>query len=287
MLIDAARNGDDAAFRRLVEGERAALHAHCYRMLGSLHDAEDAFQETMLRAWRGLRGFEGRSSLRGWLYRIATNVCIDAIQRRRKRTQPFEYGAATNHGRETPGGPEREPAWIELRPDRELGIENGASAPEVRYERREAVELAFTAANQVLSARQRAVLILRDVLGFSAKESAVMLETTVTSINSALQRARRAVDERLLEQNRHASLSPVADARVRKLVERFVSALERDDVDAILALIAEDVPLTKAGSRELLPRLRRERRLLAHRLAGDDRAPRNPPILFLPATPSV
>jgi hypothetical protein len=114
-----------------------------------------------------------------------------------------------------------------------------------------------------------------------------MLETTVTSINSALQRARRAVDERLLEQNRHASLSPVADARVRKLVERFVSALERDDVDAILALIAEDVPLTKAGSRELLPRLRRERRLLAHRLAGDDRAPRNPPILFLPATPSV
>jgi RNA polymerase sigma-70 factor (ECF subfamily) len=224
MPPDAPWTGEKETFRRLVEGQRAALHAHCHQMLGSLHDAEDAVQETMLRAWRGLPGFEGRSSLSSWLHQIATNVCSDAIHRRRKHTQPFEYAAATRPGREAPWELEREPTSIQLHPDRELEIRDGAAAPDAQCERREAVGLAFTAAQQVLSARQRAMLILRDVLGFSAKDAAVMLETTVASINSALQRARRAIDEHPLEESHEAGLRSVGDARVRDLVRRFVNA---------------------------------------------------------------
>src|ERR671930_2216060 len=170
-LLDAARGGDQDAFARLMAPYRAELHAHCYRMLGSVHDAEDALQDALLRAWRGLSRFEGRSSLRSWLYTIATNSCLTLIGRRPKRVLPIDYGpAADPHG--GPGEPLVESVWIEPYPDEKLGLEDGLAAPEARYEQRESVELAFVAALQNLPATQRAVLILRDVLGFSARETA-------------------------------------------------------------------------------------------------------------------
>src|SRR5918996_6234051 len=176
-LLEAARGGDEDAFGRLVELYRAELHAHCYRMLGSVHDAEDALQDALLRAWRGLPRFEGRSSARSWLYRIATNACLDVIARRPKRVLPIDYGAATDPER-GPGEPITESVWLEPYPDERLGLEDGYAAPEATYEQRESVELAFVAALQHLPPRQRAVLILREVLGFSAREVAESLETT-------------------------------------------------------------------------------------------------------------
>jgi RNA polymerase sigma-70 factor (ECF subfamily) len=238
-LLEAARGGDEDAFRRIVEPHHGALHAHCYRMLGSLHDAEDALQETLLRAWRGLSGFRGRSSARSWLYRIATNACLDAIARRPKRVLPIDYGPATAP-QVDPGEPLVESVWIEPYPDETLGLEGGYAAPEARYEQREAVELAFIAALQHLPARQRAVLILREVLGFSAREVSESLETTVASVNSALQRARKAVDQRLPEQSQQATLRSLGDERIRDLVESYVDAWRRGDVDALRALLAED-----------------------------------------------
>jgi RNA polymerase sigma-70 factor, ECF subfamily len=238
-LLQAARGGDEDAFRRLVEPSHRELHAHCYRMLGSVHDAEDALQDAMLRAWRGLPGLEARGRLRGWLYKIATNACLDAIGRRPKRVLPIDYGppvAAPTDPTETVS----EPVWLEPYPDGELGLEDGRAAPEARYERREAVELAFIAALQHLPPRQRAVLILREVLGFSAREVAEALGTTVASVNSALQRARRGIDERLPERTQQATLRSLGDVRVRDLVQRFIDAFEAGDVDAILALLAED-----------------------------------------------
>ena len=238
-LLGAARGGDEDAFRNLVEPHHAALHAHCYRMLGSLHDAEDALQDTLLRAWRGLSGVRRRSSLRAWLYRIATNACIDASARRPKRVLPIDHGPSAGPD-DDPGEPLSESVWVEPYPDEKLGVEDGYAAPEARYEQREAVELAFIAALQHLPARQRAVLILREVLGFSAREVAESLETTVASVNSALQRARKAVDERLPARSQQATLRSLGDERVRDLVERFIDAFESGDVDAILALLAED-----------------------------------------------
>src|ERR671919_690319 len=169
-LLEEARAGDEDAFRRLVEPHRNELHAHCYRMLGSVHDAEDALQDALLRAWRGLAKFEGRSSLRSWLYRIATNTCLDSIARRPKRMLPVDYGPATDPHQGT-GEPLVESVWIEPYPDERVGLEDGYAAPEARYEERESVELAFIAALQHLPASQRAVLVLREVLGFSAKEA--------------------------------------------------------------------------------------------------------------------
>src|SRR5947209_5641793 len=176
-LLEAARGGRQEAFAQLVEPHRAQLHAHCYRMLGSVHDAEDALQEALLRAWRGLGRFEGRSSVRSWLYTIATNTCLSAIERRPKRVLPVDYAPATDP-QVGPGEPVVESVWIEPYPDEILGLEDGYAAPEARYEQRESVELAFVAALQHLPATQRAVLILREVLGFSAKETAAMLETS-------------------------------------------------------------------------------------------------------------
>ena len=238
-LLAAARSGDEEAFRRLVESHRAELHAHCYRMLGSLQDAEDALQETLLRAWRGLGGFAGRSSPRTWLYTIATNACLDAIARRPKRVLPVDYGPASLPSKD-PGEPLVESVWVEPYPDEELGMPDGYAAPEARYEQREAVELAFIAALQHLPARQRAVLVLREVLGFSAREVADSLETTVASVNSALQRARKTVDERLPAQSQQATLRTLGEGRVRDLVERYVDAWAKGDVDALRALLAED-----------------------------------------------
>jgi RNA polymerase sigma-70 factor (ECF subfamily) len=237
--LAAAREGNEDAYRRLVEPHRVELHAHCYRMLGSVHDAEDALQDALLRAWRGLPGFEGRSSLRSWLYRIATNACLDVVARRPKRVLPIDYGPAEDP-HEGPGEPVVESVWVEPYPDEKLGLEDGFAAPEARYERRESVELAFIAALQHLPARQRAVLILREVLGFSAQEVADTLETTTASVNSALQRARAAVDERLPEQSQQATLRSLGDERVREIVKNYVDAWDRGDVDAVVAMLAED-----------------------------------------------
>jgi RNA polymerase sigma-70 factor, ECF subfamily len=226
-------------FRRLVEPYRAELHAHCYRMLGSVHDAEDALQDAMLRAWRGLPRFQGHSSLRSWLYRIATNTSLDLIGRRPKRVLPVDYAPGGDpHG--DAGAPLVESAWVEPYPDERLGVEDGLAAPAARYEQRESVELAFIAAVQHLPATQRAVLILRDVLGFSARESAELLDTTVQSVNSALRRARDAVDARLPAQSQQATLRALGDDGVRQVVERYMDALERGDVDTIVGMLAEE-----------------------------------------------
>src|SRR3954453_14064997 len=162
-LLEAARGGDQGAYGRLLEPYRAQLHAHCYRMLGPVHDAEDALQETSLRAWRGLGRFEGRSSLRSWLYTIATNTCLNQIAQRPKRVLPLDYGPATDP-HDGLGMPLSETVWIEPYPDETVGLEAGFAAPDARYEQREAVELAFVAALQHLPPNQRAVLILREVL---------------------------------------------------------------------------------------------------------------------------
>jgi RNA polymerase sigma-70 factor, ECF subfamily len=238
-LLQAARGGDENAYRNLFEPYRGQLHAHCYRMLGSVHDAEDALQDASLRAWRGLGKFEGRSSLRSWLYTIATNTCLNQISRRPKRVLPVDYGpAADPHG--GPGEPVVESVWVEPYPDETLGLEDGLAAPEARYEQRESVELAFIAALQVLPPNQRAVLILREVLGFSAQEVAESLDTTVASVNSALQRARRTVEERLPERSQQATLRSLGDERIRSLVDAYVQAWAKGDVAAVRDLLVED-----------------------------------------------
>src|SRR5918999_682930 len=238
-LLEAARASEEDAFARLVEPRRTELHAHCYRMLGSLQDAEDAVQDTLLRAWRGLPKFEGRSSLRSWLYRIATNVCLEAITRRPKRILPVDHGAASDP-RDGPGEPLVESVWVEPYPDEVLAVEDGYAAPEARYEQREGVELAFIAALQHLPPNQRAVLIMREVLGFSAREVGESLETSVPSVNSALQRARTTVDERLPEQSQQATLRSLGDERLREVVEGYMDAMARGDVDAVVAMLTED-----------------------------------------------
>src|SRR5215207_9644144 len=209
-LLEGARAGDEGAFARLIALYNSELHAHCYRMLGSLHDADDAMQEVMLRAWRSLGRFEGRSSVRSWLYTIGTNTCLNLIARRPKRVLPIDYGPNTDPN-DGLGEPIIETIWAEPYPDERLGVEDGLFAPEARYEQRESVELAFIAALQHLAPNQRAVLILRDVLGFSAKETADSLDTTVASANSALQRARATIERKLPAQSQQATLRTIGD----------------------------------------------------------------------------
>jgi RNA polymerase sigma-70 factor (ECF subfamily) len=241
-LLEAARGGDEDAFGRLVEPHRRELNAHCYRMLGSIHDAEDALQETLLRAWRGLPRFEGRSSLRVWLYRIATNSCLNLIERRPKRVLPTGYGpAADSH--DDLGEPLVESVWVEPFPDEMLASEDAQASPDARYEAREGVELAFVAALQHLPARQRAVLILREVLGFSADEVAEMLDISQLSVKGALQRARAALGEPLPAADRERAPLPDS-ARERELVGRFADAFQRRDVDEVIALLTDDAMLT-------------------------------------------
>jgi RNA polymerase sigma-70 factor (TIGR02960 family) len=231
-LLAAARGGDGAAFGALVEPYRAELHAHCYRMLGSVQDAEDALQDALLGAWKGLAGFEGRSPLRAWLYRIATNACLRLLERRPRRLLSADPDPASAPGDDL-GEPVTEPLWLEPYP-----------TPELRYEQRESVELAFVAALQHLPATQRAVLILREVLGFSAAEVAGILDTTPASVNSALQRARRAVAERVPARSQQAELDALGPDGRRRLVDAFVAAWERADVPAILELLADDARFT-------------------------------------------
>jgi RNA polymerase sigma-70 factor (ECF subfamily) len=236
MAISAT--GQDA-YGELVEPYRGELHAHCYRMLGSAHDADDALQEALLRAWRGLPRFEGRSSLRTWLYTIATNTCLNLIARRPKRVLPIDHSPPAGPD-DAPGQPLAESVWIEPYPDEPLALPDGLAAPEARYEQREAVELAFAAALQHLPGTQRAALILRDVLGFSASEAADVLETTVPSVNSALQRARQAVEERLPERSQQATLRALGDDRLRAIVEGYADAMQRGDVEAVVSMLAAD-----------------------------------------------
>ena len=239
-LLEAARAGDEDAFRRLVEPHRPELLAHCYRMLGSLHDAEDALQDALLRAWRALGRFERRSSLRSWLYKIATNSCLDVIGKRPKRVLPIDYGPPADPHDGPAGQPVVESVWVEPYPDERLGVEDGFAGPEARYELRESVELAFVAALQNLPANQRAALILREVLGFSAQDAADSLDTSVASVNSALQRARKTVDERLPEESQQATLRTLGDERLREIVESYMDAMERGDVNAVVDMLAEE-----------------------------------------------
>src|ERR687898_937219 len=228
-----ARAGEEAAFRALLEPYRRELHVHCYRMLGSVDDAEDLVQETLMNAWRGLGRFEGRSSLRRWLYRIATNACVSALRRERLRTPDITPAEAPS-GEPPPGMPVDEPVWLEPYPDALLeGVVDHAADPACRYSGREAIQLAFITALQRLPARQRAVLVLRDVLAFRASEVAEMLETTEASVTSALQRARASIDER--EPPRMPN-SP----REREIVARFADAFEAGDIPAIVELLSDD-----------------------------------------------
>ena len=238
-LLSAAQGGSENAFRDLVEPRRPELHAHCYRMLGSVHDAEDALQETLLRAWKGLPRFEGRSSFRSWMYRIATNTSLNAIEKRPKRVLPIDYGPAADPHSEF-NEPVTESVWIEPYPDESLGLEDGRSGPDARYEQRESVELAFVAALQHLPANQRAALILRDVLDFSAKEVAESLDTTTASVNSALQRARETVENRIPEQSQQETLRVLGDQRLSEIVEAYSEALESGDAETVLSLLTED-----------------------------------------------
>ena len=217
---------------------RQALLVHCYRMLGSIQDAEDALQDALLGAWRGLPGFEGRSSLRAWLYSIATNACLKMIERRGRRMLPQEYGPAQTSGTR-PAEPLVESVWIDPFPVAALP----ADEPGARYEQLEAVELAFIAALQHLPARQRAVLILRDVLGFSGAEVAGVLETTPASVSSMLQRAHATVDQRLAGESQQATVRSLGDARLARLIKSYMDAWARSDVDAIVGMLTDDAVL--------------------------------------------
>ncbi len=236
--LTRARGADDGAFTRLVEPLRPALHAHCYRMLGSTHDADDALQDALLRAWRGFASFEGRSSVRSWLYTVATRTCLDTLDGRGKRALPVDLGPSSDRA-VVGDAPLSDVAWLGPYPD--VGLAYGPASPDARYEQREAVELAFVAALQHLPGNQRAALLLFEVLGFSAAEIATMMDTSTASVNSALQRARRIVAEKVPARTQQQTLRQIDDARLREIVAGYCAALERGDADALVALLTEDV----------------------------------------------
>ena len=233
MSIQSAKGGDERAFGELVRPFERELRLHCYRMLGSLQDAEDLLQETLLAAWRGLGGFEERASLRAWLYRIATNRCLNALRERGRRPAVEEL-----RGAPVPSG-YVEPLWLDPYPDDALP--DPAPGPEARYEQREATQLAFVAGLQHLPERQRAALVLRDVLGFRTEEVATMLDVTPQSVKGALARARTSLHQRVPA--RESAPLPESPAEL-KLVARFSDAMESGDTAGLIALLSEDARLT-------------------------------------------
>lgn len=235
---DSARGGADSAFEALARRHRLELFAHCYRMLGSVQDAEDAVQEALLAAWRGLGGFQGRSSLRTWLYRVTTNVCLRLA---RRRLLSYDYGPARSDPHDL-GEPVTGPVWLE--PWLDPAAPEEGTDPAAVYARRESVELAFVAALQHLPGSQRAVLILREALGFTAAEVAEMLGTTPAAVNSALQRPRATLRQRLPGRSQHEELTVLGESGRRALVDAFVTAWQRGDVPALLDLLTEDVRFT-------------------------------------------
>ena len=238
-VLERARSGDEIAFRELVEPYRSELQFHCYRILGSVQDAEDLLQETLLAAWRGLDSFEGRASVRSWLYRIATNRCLNALRDRGRRPKEVPPMAE-------PPEPTRltEPTWLEPYPDALLeGVADASPGPEARYETRETIGLAFVAALQHLPPSQRAALVLRDALGFRTAEVAEMLDTTATSVKGALQRARAALEARVPAGARDRAPLPHS-AKERELVQRFVDAAEQGDTEKVVSLLTDDAWLT-------------------------------------------
>jgi RNA polymerase sigma-70 factor (ECF subfamily) len=247
-LLTLARTGDEGAFNALVETHRGELRAYCYRMLGSVQDAEDAVQNAMLRAWRGLGAFEERSSVRSWLYTIATNTTLDIAQHRSRRELPADFGPAAAAGTAVEDAV-LDPVWLEPYPDQWLAGAPGSGSvadragmagPEARYEQRESIEIAFMIMLQHLPPLQRAVLILRDVLAFSTAEVAEQLSTTTAAVNSALQRARGAAQAGLPDSSQQSALRGLGDARLASIAARYADALETGDVDALLAMLTAD-----------------------------------------------
>lgn len=238
MVVAAARSGDEAAFGALVERYRRELQVHCYRMLGSFEDSEDLVQESFLRAWRRRETFEGRSTFRAWLYRIATNACLDFLERHPRQPLPR---LADPHLPALPA----EIAWLQPYPDRLLEpIAPSDTEPDSAIVAKETIELAFLAAIQHLPPRQRAVLILRDVLGWPANETAALLEVSVAAVKSALQRARPALKEHLPEQRLHWAPASAPTVEERALLQRYMDAHERADIDTLAELLREDALLT-------------------------------------------
>jgi RNA polymerase sigma-70 factor (TIGR02960 family) len=240
-VIERAQAGDSDAFRQLTEPYRRELQVHCYRFLGSLHDAEDALQDILLAAWRGIGGFEGRSSVRTWLYRIVTNRCLNTLRSARRRA-PADWPA--------PGVEPPEPSglgevtWLEPYPDALLEGLAMTPGPEARYEASEAISLAFITALQVLPPRQRAVLIVRDVLGFTAAETASMLDATVDSVNSALKRARAALHDRAARARLREPPPAANSPAERQLATRLTRAYQSGDVGQLVALLTDDVRIS-------------------------------------------
>jgi RNA polymerase sigma-70 factor (TIGR02960 family) len=242
-LLTRARSGDEVAFEALTESLRGELQLHCYRIVGSMQDAEDLVQETLVAAWRGLKRFEGRASLRSWLYRIATNRCLNHLRDRGRRLPDLP---APVEPVPLPPEPSRilEPVWLEPYPDVLLeGVADRGQEPDARYEQREAIGLAFMVALQRLPPRQRAVLVLRDVLGFRAAEVAGMLETTEVAVNRLLQRARRTMDHDAGPGSLADAPAPNSPAE-RALVARFATAFQSGDVPGVIALLTDDAVMT-------------------------------------------
>jgi RNA polymerase sigma-70 factor, ECF subfamily len=247
-VIAAARAGDQAAFTALVERHRRELHVHCYRILGSFEEAEDLVQETFLRAWRNRESFQGRSTFRAWLYRIATNACLDALAHRRRHAPP-SWVPPMAPGIASAPVPDPEIAWLQPYPDRLLEpAAPGDAEPDAVVVARETIELAFLAAIQHLPPRQRAVLILRDVLGWSARDTASLLEASVGATNSALQRARATMRQQLPARRLDWAAAPDPSADERAVLQRYMDAHERADVTALAELLADDARMSMPPS---------------------------------------
>jgi RNA polymerase sigma-70 factor (ECF subfamily) len=250
--VAAAQAGDEAAFAGLVERHQRELQVHCYRMLGSFEDAEDMVQETLLRAWRNRASFQGRSTFRAWLYRIATNACLDFLDRHPRRPRKRQPVPASNPAAAL--APMTEVPWLQPYPDQLLEpIAPSDAEPDAAVVAKETIELAFLAAMQHLPPRQRAALILRDVLGWSARETATLLDLSVPAVKSALQRARSTLKEHLPQRRMDWSPSESPTAEERAVLQRFMAASERADMTALAALIREDAWQTMPPHREWFP----------------------------------